>query len=117
MDEVSNLQGFDGLALAIVEEGPFKFLEVYIFENTLGEQAATKAGEAHARLQKAVRHGSPRHFSTGAWFVYARSEDLIKIIPGFLDSLATDPWNFNSENTRFSHFTFLQTSRKPPLSP
>lgn len=114
LDEVSNLQGLDGLALAIVEEEPFRFLEVYIFENPLAEQAATKAGEAHTRLQRAVRRGHPCHLDTGVWFVPTRSKNLIEIVPGFLDSLATDPWNFNSKNTRFSHFTFLQVPRNSP---
>lgn len=121
LDQASSIQGLGGLALVMVDEGPFKFLEVYIFtnhkewrdDNSLASQAARKTGEAYGRLQGAIWRYRPQ-LSTGAWFVSTGGRNFTEVIPRFLDSLAVDPWSFNSKDTKFSHFTFLQISRKFP---
>lgn len=124
LTETRSIPGLKGFVLAIVTEGPFKFLEVYFFSDprdylmqnkSFGAQATMEAVKAHSRFANEIHpHKTRSTLSTHAWFVNTNEGGFLETIPSFLDSLSSDdPWNFNSENTQFSHFTFIQINKHP----
>lgn len=124
LTETSSIRGLKGLVLAIVTEGPFEFLEVYFFSDprdyltqneSSGAQATREAIKVHGQFANEIHlHRTRPKLSTHAWFVNTKKGGFLETIPSFLDSLSSeDPWNFNSKDTKFSHFTFIQINRHP----